>query len=141
MELWAENAGSIYLQTFSHVTGDKYEVASETFFNVTVGFNQLNVSGVVNYQSGDYIGWTTTNPSVISYDYNNIGEEVTWSPGNNQFVLGVGNTLEFPGIGDDNSRTYSISADIAPVPEPATMLLFGLGILGLAGVSRKKLGK
>ncbi|MCD4718355.1 MAG: PEP-CTERM sorting domain-containing protein, partial [Desulfobacula sp.] len=25
------------------------------------------------------------------------------------------------------------------VPEPATMLLFGLGILGIAGVSRKKL--
>ena len=34
--------------------------------------------------------------------------------------------------------SFSDNDDFGPVPEPTTMLLFGLGILGIAGVSRKK---
>ena len=34
---------------------------------------------------------------------------------------------------------YSGSSTSNPVPEPTTMLLFGVGLLGLAGISRKKI--
>ena len=43
----------------------------------------------------------------------------------------------------DKSREFANivthAESIKPVPEPATMILFGLGLLGVAGVGRKKL--
>jgi hypothetical protein len=36
------------------------------------------------------------------------------------------------------SRVLDLYAESAPVPEPATMCLFGIGLLGIAGVRRKK---
>jgi hypothetical protein len=47
------------------------------------------------------------------------------------------------GIGGPTTQGHALVsvADVAPVPEPATMMLLGFGILGLGVVSRKKFMK
>ena len=77
----------------------------------------------------------------------NIAQQ-SWQP--NWYIPGFDPTVDgtydiylsaFNSNGTQLARTniqIIAGASGAPVPEPATILLFGLGILGVAGVSRRK---
>jgi hypothetical protein len=69
-----------------------------------------------------------------------VGNTVFGEEGNGdvQFA-GVYKTITFTTPVYENYYAFTVGADVAPVPEPATLGLMGTGILGLVALGRKKL--
>jgi hypothetical protein len=81
--------------------------------------------------------WTSLN----SQNSDSLDHMVTWL-----ITGGAGNTAgnwviaweDLPGGGDRDFNDLVVEASIRPIPEPATLLLLGSGLIGLVGFGRKK---
>ena len=111
----------------------------------SAGVYNLPSTGFGDIQAGDVIGWWFGDTGgLIPYD--NIGtDDVEWthwtgSSSTPIYTPEIGTVYSFDTSSWANSsqhREYSIAANYSPVPEPATILLLGFGMVGLAGLRKK----
>jgi hypothetical protein len=107
----------------SKVTLLDFDLGNYWGYGTTTQFQVFDLTDLVNPLLGLY------NIDVPNSSAKNYAVNLSSTTG---FQLKIGPDIYNNGI--DNIRF-----ETAPVPEPATLLLFGLGILGIAGVGRKKL--
>ncbi len=126
------------------------------FVNAGAGPIAINGSGVptgfvtgLDYQAGGNAneGLGAYSPALDQIFFIGDGLTGTGTGAVQQFTVPAGATGLFLGIGDSVGGSYnnegSLSVDVsganAVTPEPGTLLLLGTGLMGLAGLARRKM--
>jgi len=131
--------GTFYDGTLTH--GFVYSASTYTQMDdplgaegtVTTGINSLgDTAGYYTDGGGATHGFVDLNGTYYSVDDPNAGG----APGQGTEVLGINDELQIVGqFTDSNGATSGFSAE---VPEPATIALFGLGVLGAVSLRRRR---
>lgn len=126
--------------SMSYEVIDLNSKSNGTFVDVAVAANS-GYSTPWQYFKG--VDDTVVSAGKIDYDY--ISDEIDNLVGKYHHAVGI--DLSFLGANTDFLAHFTMECgndnligkgQTAPVPEPATMILFGSGLLGLAGLRRKK---
>ena len=143
-----DGIGIAYSYEYDEIEGD--ETLTLTFDNsvyiesilLTDFFYELNNNGTGSFQEegsyridgGSWVDIIAPDGNLPTPETNGLYEF---------FPSTIGKVIEFQALGYSDSRLedheFSVAQiKVSPVPEPATMLLLGCGLIGLAGVRRKK---
>ncbi len=131
--------GAITVASFSFLSGTSFELEPGVFSG---GSSDIQLGFVFDSINSDYF---STAPGMTDID-TMVGSHwlITLAQGSIAFLDGAG--AYDPEAGGDSVNNEillgfqetGLDAKFQAVPEPGTILLFGLGLLGLAGYTRKR---